>query len=173
MNRFLAMFSVLMVAMAFAAGCSKKKEEAKTDEPAAAPAVGSDPATAPAADPATPPAAPPAGDPAAAGGSGMNMTADQACDRTISMMEQMGTAVSSNKGNCDGMGDALQKWADENREFIAWGKAQDNDPALKKELEEKCTPKMTAVMEKVGAAMGGAQECAQNEKVKSALSALD
>jgi hypothetical protein len=175
MNRFLAMLSVLTVAASLAAGCGKKKEEPKTD-PAAAPAT--DPAAAPAGDPAatTPPPADPAAaatPPPAASGSGAKYTADEACDKSISMMETMGSAVSGNKGNCDAMGDALQKWADDNKDFIAWGKANDQDPALKKEFEEKCTPKMTAAMEKVGAAMAGAQECAQNEKVKAALASMN
>ena len=148
MNRFLATLSVLMMSVALVAGCNKKKEEPKTDPAATAPA----------------------GDkPAAAG----KYTVDEACDKSIAMMEQMGTAVSTNKGNCDGMGDALQKWADDNKDFIAWGKANDNDPAMKKEFEEKCMPKMTPVMEKIGAAMGGAQECAQNEKVKAALATMN
>jgi hypothetical protein len=173
MNRFLAMLSVLMIASTLAAGCNKKKEEAKTDPAATTPPAG-DPAatTPPAGDPAatTPPAGDPAATPPAAAG---KYTVDEACDKSIAMMEQMGTAVSGNKGNCDGMGDALQKWADDNKDFIAWGKANDNDPAMKKEFEEKCMPKMTPVMEKIGAAMGGAQECATNEKVKAALATMN
>ncbi|HTE53762.1 MAG TPA: hypothetical protein VK698_23065 [Kofleriaceae bacterium] len=178
MNRFLATLSVLMMSVALVAGCNKKKEEPKTDPAATAPAGDPAATTPPAGDPAatTPPAGdpaattPPAGDkPAAAG----KYTVDEACDKSIAMMEQMGTAVSTNKGNCDGMGDALQKWADDNKDFIAWGKANDNDPAMKKEFEEKCMPKMTPVMEKIGAAMGGAQECAQNEKVKAALATMN
>ena len=89
------------------------------------------------------------------------------------MLEGMGSAVSANKGNCDAMGDALQKWADDNKDFIAWGKAQDDDPAKKKEFEEKCTPKMTPVMEKLGPVMAGASECATNEKVKAAMANLE
>jgi hypothetical protein len=157
-----------------AAGCNKKsetKEEPKTDTAQGAPAAGEQPAAAQPAAPA--PADPPTATAPAPSGSASKYTADQACDKTLGMMEAMGNAVTTNKGNCDGMGDALQKWADDNKEFIAWGKANDQDPALKKEFEEKCTPKMSALMEKVGAAMGGAQECAQNEKVKKALAALE
>lgn len=176
MKRFLAMLSVLTVAAAVAAGCGKKKEEAKPADPAAAPTATDPAATPPPADPAAttpPPADPAATPPPAAGGSASKYTADEACDKSISMMETMGAAVSGNKGNCDAMGDALQKWADDNKDFIAWGKANDQDPALKKEFEEKCTPKMTAAMEKVGAAMAGAQECANNEKVKAALASMN
>jgi hypothetical protein len=175
MKRFLAMLSVLTVAAAVAAGCGKKKEEAKPADPAAAPTATDPAATPPPADPAatTPPPADPAATTPPAGGSASKYTADEACDKSISMMETMGAAVSGNKGNCDAMGDALQKWADDNKDFIAWGKANDQDPALKKEFEEKCTPKMTAAMEKVGAAMAGAQECANNEKVKAALASMN
>jgi hypothetical protein len=173
MKRFLSMSSVLVVAIALAAGCNKKsenKEEPKAADTATTPPAGGEPTAA--AQPATPAEQPTATAPAA-GGAGQKYTADQACDKTLGMMEAMGAAVTANKGNCDGMGDALQKWADENKEFIAWGKANEQDAALKKEFEEKCTPKMSAVMEKVGAAMSGAQECAQNEKVKKAMAALE
>ena len=169
MNRFIATLSVLMVAFAFTA-CNKKKEEAKTD-PAATPAGDPAATTPPAGDPAA--TTPPAGDTATAPAAAGQYTVDEACDKSIAMMEQMGAAVSGNKGNCDGMGDALQKWADDNKDFIAWGKANDKDAAMKKEFEEKCMPKMTPVMEKIGAAMGGAQECATNEKVKAALATME
>lgn len=168
MTRFFGILSVLVLSMAVAAGC--KKDEAKTDT-AAAP-TGDQPATG-ATDPATA-ATPPAGgeQPAAAGGGG-EFNVDEACTKTIAMLEGMGSAVSSNKGNCDAMGDALQKWADDNKDFIAWGKSQDDDPAKKKEFDEKCGPKMTPVMEKLGPAMAGAQECATNEKVKAAMANLE
>jgi len=107
------------------------------------------------------------------GGGGGDMTVDQACDKTISMMQSMAAAVESNKGNCDGMGAALEKWVADNKSFIEWGKKQEGDAAKKKEFEEKCTPKLTPIMEKVGPAMMGAQECASNEKVKAAMASME
>jgi hypothetical protein len=109
----------------------------------------------------------------AGGGGGGDMTVDQACDKTISMMQSMAAAVESNKGNCDGMGTALEKWAADNKSFIEWGKKNEGDAAKKKEFEEKCTPKLTPIMEKVGPSMMGAQECASNEKVKAAMAAME
>lgn len=102
-----------------------------------------------------------------------DMTVDQACDKTIAMMQSMASAVESNKGNCDGMGAALEKWVADNKSFIEWGKKQEGDEAKKKEFEEKCTPKLEPVMAKVGPAMMGAQECADNEKVKAAMASME
>jgi hypothetical protein len=106
-------------------------------------------------------------------GSGGSYTIDEACDKSISMLESMASAVESNKGKCDAMGDALQKWADDHKDFIAWGKAQEGDPAKKKEFEEKCEPKMKPAMDKMAQSMTGAGECANNEKVKAALATLE
>jgi hypothetical protein len=106
-------------------------------------------------------------------GAGGSYTIDEACDKTIGMLEAMASAVESNKGKCDAMGDALQKWSDDNKDFIAWGKAQEGDQAKKKEFEEKCEPKLKPVMEKVGPSMAGAAECAENAKVKAALATFE
>ena len=106
------------------------------------------------------------------GGGGGDMTVDQACDKSVSMMESMAKAVESNKGNCDGMGTALEKWVADNKGFMEWAKKQDADAAKKKEFEEKCEPKMKAAMEKAMPAMMGAQECATNEKVKAAMASM-
>ena len=173
MNRFFVIFSGLVLATSLAAGCKKdeaKKDEAKTDDPAAAPTTapsGEQPAAGASADEGG------SAQPAASGGSTASYTIDEACTKTIGMMEAMGAAVTANKGNCDAMGDALQKWADDNKDFIAWGKANEGDAAKKKEFEEKCTPKMTPAMQKLGTAMEGAQGCENNEKVKAALATLE
>lgn len=174
MNRFFASFSVLVLTTALAAGC--KKEEAKVDDSAAAapsgaapsgdqpaPAAGDPAAAQPAADPAAGASAAPSGD----------FNAEEACTKSIAMLEQMAEAVVANKGNCDAMGDALQKWADSNKAFITQAKVDDNDPAKKKAFEDTCNPKMTPVMEKLGTAMEGAQTCGTNEKVKTALAVLE
>jgi hypothetical protein len=108
-----------------------------------------------------------------AGGGGGDMTVDQACDKSVAMMESMAKAVESNKGNCDGMGAALEKWVADNKSFMEWAKKQDGDAAKKKEFEEKCEPKVKAAMEKVMPAMMGAQECASNEKVKAAMASME
>lgn len=105
-------------------------------------------------------------------GGGGDMTVDQACDKSVAMMESMAKAIESNKGNCDGMGTALEKWVADNKPFMEWAKKQEGDAAKKKEFEEKCEPKVKAAMEKVMPAMMGAQECASNEKVKAAMESM-
>jgi len=147
MKRLLVMIMASVFAMALAAGCKKDKDKAGGG--------GTDTAGG------------------GGGGGGGDMTVDQACDKTISMMQSMAAAVESNKGNCDGMGAALEKWVADNKSFIEWGKKQEGDAAKKKEFEEKCTPKLTPIMEKVGPAMMGAQECASNEKVKAAMASME
>jgi hypothetical protein len=107
-----------------------------------------------------------------AGGGGGDMTVDQACDKSVAMMESMAKAIEGNKGNCDGMGTALEKWVADNKPFMDWAKKQEGDAAKKKEFEEKCEPKVKAAMEKVMPAMMGAQECASNEKVKAAMESM-
>ena len=109
----------------------------------------------------------------AGGGGGGDMTVDQACDKSVAMMESMAKAIESNKGNCDGMGTALEKWVADNKPFMEWAKKQEGDAAKKKEFEEKCEPKMKAAMEKAMPAMMGAQECASNEKVKAAMASME
>ena len=99
-----------------------------------------------------------------------NRSIDEVCNK--SSHDEGRARPSRNKGNCDAMGDALQKWADDNKELIAWGKANETDAAKKKEFDEKCMPKMQEVMQKLGPAMEGAQACATNEKVKAAMATL-
>lgn len=113
------------------------------------------------------------GDKAAGGGAvPTNMSADQACDKVIAMMGDMGKAVEGAGEDCDKMGTALQKWADDNKAFMEWAKTQDKDPAKKKEFEDKCKSKMDPVMEKMGPMMAGAAKCAENPKVKAAMSQM-
>ncbi|NVB79507.1 MAG: hypothetical protein HOV81_14015 [Kofleriaceae bacterium] len=139
-------------------GC-KKKDEKAADKPAekAAEPAGS------AAAPAAPTPAAPAGD----------MTTEAACDKTIGMMTSMADAVTASKDDCNALGAALEKWVADNKSLIEWGKAQDKDPAKKAEFDKVCTPKMAPVLEKLGPAMQGASKCADNEKVKAALAALE
>jgi hypothetical protein len=186
MSRFVASLSVsslaIAMAIATAAGCKKdEKKEGAAGDPAKDPAAaGGDPAAGGGEAPSLPAGEGEAKDeeeekPAGgvlAGGSTLNLSIEEACTRSISMMETMGQAVAGNKGNCDGMGAALQKWAEDNKDFIAWGKANQNNPALEKEFEEKCEPKMKPIMEKLGPTMVGVGECAENEKVKAALAVM-
>ena len=167
MNRLTVTFSALALATALAAGCNKKEEAKPADSTGAAPsgAAGEQPAPTAGAEPA-------AAEPAAGGAAAPNLSIDEVCTKSVGMMEGMGAAVTANKGNCDAMGDALQKWADDNKELIAWGKANETDAAKKKEFDEKCMPKMQGVMQKLGPAMEGAQACATNEKVKAAMATL-
>jgi hypothetical protein len=145
----------LCVVLAFA-GCKKKDENkaADTTGSAAAPAAGSSAA----------PAAAPAG--------AMNMSVDEACDKVVAMMGDMGKAVEGAGEDCNKMGDALQKWADDNKAFMAWAKEQDKDPAKKKEFDDKCKAKLEPAMEKMGPMMAGAAKCGDNEKVKAAMASM-
>ncbi len=173
MNRFFATFSALALATALAAGCNKKEEAKPADSTGAAPsgaAGGEQPAAAAGAEQTATAAGE---EKPAAGGATADLSIDEVCTKSVAMMEGMGAAVTANKGNCDGMGDALQKWADDNKDFIAWGKANEGDAAKKKDFEEKCGPKMAPVMQKLGTAMEGATACAENEKVKAAMAALE
>lgn len=144
----------LCVALAFA-GC-KKKEENKAGT---ATGSGSAAATAPAAT-------------GGGGGGAMNLSVDQACDKVVAMMGDMGKAVEGAGEDCNKMGDALQKWADDNKAFMAWAKEQDKDPAKKKEFDEKCKAKLEPAMEKMGPMMAGAAKCGDNEKVKAAMASM-
>ncbi len=174
MNRFFVTFSVLALSTALVAGCNKKDEAKKTDDPAAAAPTGAAGGEQPAATSGAEPAA--AEQPAASADPATpapDMPMDEVCTKSVSMMEAMGAAVESNKGNCDAMGTALQKWVDDHKDLIAYGKANENDPAKKKEFEEKCEPKLQAVMQKLGPAMEGASACATNEKVKAAMASLE
>ncbi|HSD88692.1 MAG TPA: hypothetical protein VLB44_14285, partial [Kofleriaceae bacterium] len=135
----------------------KKKEENKaagTTGSGAAPAAGA---------PATPAA--PAG--------AMNMSVDQACDKVVAMMGDMGKAVEGAGEDCNKMGDSLQKWADDNKAFMAWAKEQDKDEKKKKEFEDKCKPKLEGAMEKMGPLLAGAMKCGENPKVKAAMESMD
>lgn len=143
----------LCVVLAFA-GC-KKKDENKAAEGTAT-GSGSAAATAP----------------AATGGGAMNMSVDEACDKVVVMMGDMGKAVEGAGEDCNKMGDALQKWADDNKAFMAWAKEQDKDPAKKKEFDEKCKAKLEPAMEKMGPMMAGAAKCGDNEKVKAAMASM-
>jgi hypothetical protein len=166
MTRFTATLMIFVGALALsAAGCKEKgaNEAPKATETEPVPAAASEGAEAAAPQPAEPSAEP----------GGATYTTEQACDKALAMFEQMGAALSDNKGNCDAMGEALQKVVDDNKEFMAWGKESDKDPARKKEFDEKCEPRMTPVMEKMGASMESAQACGTNEKVKAALSSLE
>lgn len=112
--------------------------------------------------------------PAATGGGGgaMNMSVDEACDKVVAMMGDMGKAVEGAGEDCNKMGDALQKWADDNKAFMAWAKEQDKDPAKKKEFDDKCKAKLEPAMEKMGPMMAGAAKCGDNEKVKAAMASM-
>lgn len=146
----------LCVALAFA-GCKKKDE----NKAAGTTATGSGAA---ATKPAEGGGAAPAG--------AMNMSVDQACDKVVAMMGDMGKAVEGAGEDCNKMGDALQKWADDNKAFMAWAKEQDKDPAKKKEFDEKCKAKLEPAMEKMGPMMAGAAKCGDNEKVKAAMASM-
>ncbi|MGE0866948.1 MAG: hypothetical protein AB7P03_00185 [Kofleriaceae bacterium] len=154
----------LALVLALGVGC-KKKEEAPTDKPAAGSAAD------PAAKPADPAAAKPA-DPAAPAAPMGDMTVDQACDKMVGMMTQFATVAQENKDNCDAMGAALEKLVAEHKPFVEWAKKQDEDPAKKKEFEDKCKAKSEETMKKLEPQMEGMSKCATNERVKAAMTSF-
>ena len=147
MTRTIRIVSALALVLALGAGCKKD------DQAAGGAAAGNAPAAA-AADLS-------------------KMSVDQMCDKAIGMMTDLGGIVDKNKGNCDGMGDGLEKWADGNKAFVEFAKAQDKDEAKKKEFEDKCKPKMEPMMEKIGPIMMGAMECKDHPKVKKAMESMN
>jgi len=100
------------------------------------------------------------------------MTPEQACDKVVAVLGDMNKAVSGAGDDCNKVGDAMEKWASDNKAFIDWGKAQDKDPAKKKEFDDKCKPKMEAAMKDMSAMMGAMMKCGDNAKVKAAAESL-
>jgi hypothetical protein len=109
-----------------------------------------------------------------AGGGAVNkdMTVDQACDKVVVMMNDMGKAITSAGDDCNKMGDNMTKWASDNKAFMDWAKEQDKDEKKKAEFDTKCKPKLEKAMESIGPSMAGAMKCADNEKVKKAMESM-
>ncbi|MDQ3365628.1 MAG: hypothetical protein M3680_09380 [Myxococcota bacterium] len=166
MKRTLMMFVLSLATVAAVAGCKKKEDkDATTTSTTTTSGSAVDP-NAKAVDTTTTTTTTTTTDMS-------GMTVDAACDKMVATMTSMATAVDANKGKCDAMGDALEKWVADNKAFMTWAKAQDADAAKKKEFEEKCGPKMTPAMEKIGPMMAGIGECGENAKVKAAMASME
>ena len=100
------------------------------------------------------------------------MTPEQACDKVIAVMGDMNKAVGAAGDDCNKVGDAMEKWAKDNKAFIDWGKAQDKDPDKKKKFDDVCKPKMEGAMKDMSAMMGAMMKCSDNAKVKAAAESL-
>ena len=159
MNRLFVTLPAAILVLAPAAGCNKESKDAASSGPGAAPAATS----------AQPSAAAPSEAAPAAG----SYTIDEACDKMAAVIVSMTAAVDGNKSNCDGMGAALQKVVDDNRDFLTWAKKEDKDEAKKKEYNAKCEPKVKPAAQKLGTSMAGASECGNNESVKAALGSFE
>ncbi|MGE0550885.1 MAG: hypothetical protein AB7O24_07970 [Kofleriaceae bacterium] len=157
----------LALVLAFGVGCKKKDDKPAQPPSAEAQKLGDMAAKASGQEPAaaapTPTAAAPAGD----------MTAEQACDKVVTLMTAMGAAIEGAKDNCDAMGAALEKVTAEHKAFIEWMNAADADPVKGKEIKEKCEAKVKPVMEKTTAQMQAAAKCESNERVKGAMSVFN
>ncbi|MBA3819266.1 MAG: hypothetical protein H0X17_10270 [Deltaproteobacteria bacterium] len=169
MKRTLMMFVLSLATVAAVAGCKKKEEKTSTTTTTTTMGSGSA-ATDPNAKPVDTTTTTTT---TTTGGDMAGMTVDAACDKMVATMTSMATAVDSNKGKCDAMGTALEKWVADNKAFMTWAKTQDADAAKKKEFEEKCGPKMTPAMEKIGPMMAGIGECGENAKVKAAMASME
>jgi hypothetical protein len=156
-----------IAALIAVSGCSKKKADDTQAQPVAAKAaegaaVDQAPAVAAEAQPAAAPDE--KTDQAEAAGAAGGMTREQVADTTVTMMDQMAAAVTSNQGNCDGMADALQTLIDKNKPMMDQGKEVfKNDPTAKQWFEENYKAKVVASMTTM---IQGMQGCEGNEKIK-------
>lgn len=101
-----------------------------------------------------------------------SMTPDQACTKVIAVMGDLNKAVGGAGDDCNKVGDAMEKWAKDNKAFIDWGKEQDKDAAKKKAFDDVCKPKMEGAMKDMSAMMGAMMKCGDNAKVKAAAESL-
>lgn len=98
-----------------------------------------------------------------------NMSKEQLLEKTKEMMTKMADAIKSNKGNCDAMGQALQKISDEAKGLKARSDELEKDPETKKWMDEqgeKMKEEAGKMMGEVGPII---TECIANEGVKKAM----
>ncbi|HSK01481.1 MAG TPA: hypothetical protein VK932_09580 [Kofleriaceae bacterium] len=155
-------FSALLLAALLATTACKKKEEAKTGEPAKTtePTTGEPAKT----EPTTP--EPPKAEPAAGG----KMTVDEAGAKATAMMDKVGVAITSAGTDCAKMGANLKELTAEVKTTMESGKHIDEDPAMKKEFEEKYGSKMMKQMEGWGPAL---EKCKDDAEVKAFFTAME
>ena len=89
--------------------------------------------------------------------------------RAIDFLDQLFSAIESNAGNCDRMGDSLSDLLSSSGDLIAEGKAMADQPTRSRWFESRMMAKMTAWSERI---MTPLQSCMSNERVMAALMPL-
>ena len=89
-------------------------------------------------------------------------------EKVVVLVEQMAGIIDDNKKDCDGMGVKLNKFVDDNTEFMkkAQEEAKKKSEAERKEWEAKNKPRMDAAAKKM---QEGMMACYKNDKVKGAM----
>jgi hypothetical protein len=155
----LVVAALAVASFAFTSAC-KKDEEAKKDE------TPTDDTAAKTTDTPTPDTDTPTDEPSA----GAAMSKEEMGEKGVAMMESMASAIDDNKEDCAKMATAIQKVADENRDFMADAKKQEEaNPEYKKWFDEKYGEKTKELTEKMGPGM---QACGADPAVQEAMKSL-
>jgi hypothetical protein len=156
----LVVATLAVASFAFTSAC-KKDEEAKTDDTAT-----TDDTAAKTTDTPTPDTDTPTDEPSA----GAAMSKEEMGEKGVAMMEAMANAIDENKEDCAAMATAIQKVADENRDFMAEAKKQEeSNPEYKKWFDEQYGEKTKELTEKMGPGM---QACGADPAVQAAMKSL-
>jgi hypothetical protein len=97
------------------------------------------------------------------------MTVDEAGAKMTTLMDKVGTAVTSAKGDCAKMGANLKTLTEEVKTTMSAGEAIDKDPAKKKEFDTKYGQKLMKNME---GWMKDVEKCKDNAEVKAFFEAM-
>ena len=144
---------VLAVSLSlFALACGgSSKEAAEPAEPALA------------AEPAPEPAAAEAAQPSEA-------EYREMAERVLTFSRALVAAAVENENDCDAMGAAMQKLADENRQLIQDAKKYDGDPDFGRFFAENYQETMAKEMQPIVKPLS---QCGENQQVQEAMKSLD
>ena len=96
--------------------------------------------------------------------------ADGKMEEMVTIMEEMGNAITSANGDCPKMANNLEAFAnkrsDDLKELKAWADAAKNDKAQAEEMAKNMS-KYQSRLEKVMPAMMGMMKCADDPKIKA------
>ncbi len=89
-------------------------------------------------------------------------------EKSVAFIEQFASVSYSHKGDCDAMGDALEKFVNEKREMLETAKQVDKsvDPEKREAFQKKYGKRVQAAGEKL---MGSLFQCAKNQKVMNVI----
>jgi hypothetical protein len=125
-----------------------------------------------AAEPAEPaPAAEPAPEPAAAEAPQPSEAEyREIAERVLTFARALVAAAVENENDCDAMGAAMQKVADENRQLIQDAKRYDGDEDFGRFFAENYQETMAKEMQPI---VGPLSQCGENKQVQEAMKSLD